>query len=151
MKLKGVAWGKSYLFFFLPYHSLFQKVLICPLIRVGSDSMDIWRSTVRAKNGLKMGQKYSTLSRILKKMTFKSLLLFTVWQIYLKIWTKVLLKSAKNLIWASFWIFLFLHYLKHKNLPNSQFLLFLALHTAKKAKIHNMLPLSFFGLKRNTI
>ena len=60
---------KTYLFWF-------QKVLICLLIIVGSDFMDIWRSAVGAKIGVKNGQKYRVLTMILKKTTFKTLRLF---------------------------------------------------------------------------
>ena len=81
-------------------------MFICLLILISSASMDIWRLPLAAKNGPKIGQKYSVLNRILNTLTFKSYSSLTIWPFYLKTCTKVLLKSAKIIWWA--WIFEFL-------------------------------------------
>ena len=71
--IKGVGGKILSLLFLLFLHmlyiylSLFQKVLTDSLILNGSDFLNIWRSVVGAKIGLKIGQKYSVLTRNLKK------------------------------------------------------------------------------------
>ena len=84
-KFPDFSWDKvnSLTFSWLPwlgrhpetYLLWFHKVLICLLIRVSSDSIDIWMSAVGAKNGPKIGGKCSVFTTILKKITFKLLLL----------------------------------------------------------------------------
>ena len=132
--LKGVGGVKVFTLFFLSvlhmlqiYLSLFQKVLTYSLILDGSDFIDIWRLVVGAKNGLKIGQKYSVLTRKLKTTTLKTLLLITAWSFYLKICTKVPLNSLKNLNGADFWIFAFFAIARQnsKNSENCHFRRFL--------------------------
>ena len=56
------------------YFPCFKKCSLT-LILDDSDLIDISRLAVGAKNGLKIKQKYSVLTRKLKKTTFKMLLL----------------------------------------------------------------------------
>ena len=52
--------------------SLFQKVLTDPLILDGSDFIEIWRSAVKAKMGVKNGQKYRVFEQDFEKTTFQT-------------------------------------------------------------------------------
>ena len=79
-------------------------------------------------------------------MTFKSLLLFTVRQIYLKIWTKVFTR-VKKFDLSQFLNFAFFALsIAQKLAQFSIFAISSATHS-QKGKIHNILPLSFLHLR----
>ena len=80
---------------------------VCLLIGDGSDVLYIWRLAIWAKNGPTIGQKYSVLTRILTKKTFKLLHLLHYLIVLLENLHKGTKISAKNLMEANFWIFHF--------------------------------------------
>ena len=109
----------------------------------GSDFIEIWRLVVEARNGLKIGQKYSVLTRNLKKQPSKRYYSVTAWPFYLKICTMVI-KASKSLVGAEFWNFDFCTIFSPNTFKKWRFSPFLKLSGAKKGKIQEYGLIIFF-------
>ena len=117
----------------------------------GSDFIGIWRSAVRAENGLKLDKNTVFCSGIWK-MTFTRLLVSHLLNNLLNNLHKSTSQECKNLMGAEFWIFHFSAFFRPKKpCKNDDFCYFWNFETQIAKKVENkkciLLKWHFEGLK----